>query len=660
MKTMKKLQVAVAAASLFAAAGSSMAASISQSGITIAREVISANIAADQALRAPSVSYSFDNGPTANANSTQDFNVTLTLGGAGDAQWSNAQIATYKTIAAVRRNNGNAIVPVLPFAELANVGAGNAALVLMEAERLTSKTYRYKFRLVNNTAGGISIGDLQLAFSSTNLGDGTAAPWITGNASVDGVANVPAAIDYPLVNNLATAVNAVPVTTGTDAGITGNVADGCGEGIRAVTVLARNYIGSGDGVEGESQGANIQSILNGGYIQFQTALAVKLEKGIAVDRNTNPLAGNQTLTANGFASDINAMSVGTVQFTNRNLDAFDTALQLPYYKFGPNDLDGVANETNGDVDVASLRLNLTSTNGFAAGAEVGLSNSPACLPGGTVYAAATTLSNADGVTRKNAVASFTVADLNNALTFGGGANGLLDVTGAGPYAAPFPAAGPTSNYTDRAFICVKVPGTGLIPQSRYEGFGTLLKNHSAGGIGLEQANQSCQAPLAGLGGGIKIDVRNYMEFPAQGDWRTYVRVINNSETVPADVYAQYIRADGSYGRWVKLGDLPARGARFFSDLEIKAAMANSGTNSSFGGANQNYNNGLEATVYAGSNARLRISSEAASTLRVQNFIYNAVTQQLAEMSSAQGADFVNLEASERDHIDQDAQTGIKK
>jgi len=70
MKTMKKLQVAVAAASLFAVTGGAMAASISQSGITVAREAISANVAADQKLRAPTVSYSFDNGPTANANST--------------------------------------------------------------------------------------------------------------------------------------------------------------------------------------------------------------------------------------------------------------------------------------------------------------------------------------------------------------------------------------------------------------------------------------------------------------------------------------------------------------------------------------------------------------------------------------------------------------
>jgi hypothetical protein len=49
MKTMKKLHVAVAVASLFAVGGS-MAASISQSGVTIAREVISRDASGVQAV----------------------------------------------------------------------------------------------------------------------------------------------------------------------------------------------------------------------------------------------------------------------------------------------------------------------------------------------------------------------------------------------------------------------------------------------------------------------------------------------------------------------------------------------------------------------------------------------------------------------------------
>lgn len=659
MKTMKKLQVAVAAASLFVAAGSSMAASISQSGITVAREAISANVAAVQKLRAPTVSYSFDNGPTANASSTQDFNVTLVLGGDGAAEWDLTQVPTYKTVAAYRRNNGNAVVPVLPVSELGNVGANKAALVLMSVDVGTAaldtgvdattnvkQKLRYKFRLVNNTGASISIGDLQLAFNGQNPGDGAAAPWNTGNATV--AAPTAAATDYAIVTQLAKSVNLLPVTTGNDAGKTGNNDDGCGEGIRKVTVLARNYIGSGDGVQGESQGAPVQSILNGGYIQFNTALAVHVEKGVAVDRNTNPLFGNQQLTTVGAANDVNTMALGTVQFTNRNgIDAFDTGLTVPYYKFGANDLNGTPNETNGNVDVASLNLSIDATNGFATGTVIGLSNTPTCAPTAGNVLTVWGTSTATGNTLST---SFAVADLAGVFTT---ANGLLAVTDAGAVAAPFGIAG---NAT-KAFICMKVPGTALIPQSRYQNaVATLFKNHSSGAIGLEQANQSCPANLAGLGGGVKVDVRNFTQFPAGGQWTDYVRIINNSETVAADVSVQYILPNGKYGKWVKLGTLAPREAKFYSNFDIKAAMLATGVVS----------NDVNAAPAAGQmlednqQGRLRVSSEAASTLRVQNYFFNATTGALSEVSASQGADFVNVEASPRDHIDQDAQAGLKK
>ena len=671
MKTMKKLQVAVAVGALCAGAGPALAANISQSGLTVAREAISANVAITQTLRAPTVSYSFDNGPAANAGSTQDFNVTLVLGGDGAAEWD-AQVATYKTVAAYRRNNGNAVVPVLPAADVGSVPATKAALVLMSvdvwpaldagadaANATVKQKYRYKFRLVNNTVAPIAIGDLQLVFNGQNPGDGAAAPWNTGLASVNGGLGAAGAADYALVTKLATAVNAVPVLSGTDAGNTGNVEDGCGEGIRKVTVTGRNYIGAGDGVQGESQGASINSLLNGGYIQFQTALAVHMEKGVAVDRNTDPLTGNNALTLpGGWAAGMTTktMALGTVKFSNRALDAFDTSLVTPYYKFGPNDLNGVANETNGNVDVGSLQIKIDATNGFSAGAAVGLSTSPVCDPAATTVWGVTTLSP----DTKTATAAFNVAALGTIFTSAPPDNGLLDTAAAsGAVGTPFNISAPGTS--DRAYVCMQVSGSALIPQSRFQNaVATLYKNHSIGAIGAEQSNSSCPAPLAGLGGGIKIDVRNYSEFPFESDWRTYVRVINNSETQTADVWAQYIRADGNYGRYVKLFDLPPRAARFLSDREIANLMATQGqASASMGVAGKD---GYASDgVYANGNARLRISSESASTLRVQNYLVNAKTSLLSEVSGAQGADFMNLESSATESTDhQDAQTRIKK
>lgn len=645
MKSMKKLQVAVAAASLFVAAGTSMAASVSQSGLTIAREAVSHNAASTQTLRAPTVTYNFDNGPAANALSTQDFNVTLTLGGDGDAKWA-AQLATYKTVAANRRNNNNAVVAVLPASDVANVPAGKVAIVLLAVDVVggaSEKTYRYKFRLVNNTTSGVGIGDLQLTFNGQNPGDGAGPIYDTGLASVTAV-GVAANTDYALVKNLQTVVNAAaPVTTG--AGDTGDADGTCGEGIRKVAVTVRNFNGSGDGVEGESNNS-AANITNNGYIQFATALRAQIEKGVAVDRNTDPLNGNNLFVVNGAAASTSEMALGTVKFSNRTIDAWDLSQQGNYYKFGANDLNGTDNEKNGNVDVAAVRLNLEATNGFVTGAQFRLSRTPACNVG-TPWNTAT-LTNGG----KNAAVSFPIADLADPDAFGVGS--ISDTAASGVVAAPFNIAGPGT--TDRAYICMKVPGTTLIPQSRFEGTVTVVKSPEDA---EEQSNTSCKAPLAGLGGGIKIDVRNYMEWEPLGEWRSYIRVINNSETVTADVFAQYIRADGTYGKWVKLGDLPPRAARFFSDTEIANLMATAGTNSSAGGTNQGYNNGV-GTAYANANARLRISSEAASTLRVQNFLYNSTTKQLSELSGAQGADFVNVEASQRDHIDQDAQTGLKK
>lgn len=648
---MKKVQVALAAASLFAAAGSTMAASISQSGLTIAREVISANTAATQTLRAPTVTFNFDNGPAANATSTQDFNVTLTLGGDGDAKWD-AQLANYKTVAAYRRNNGNAVVPVLPNSAEGAIVGNKVAIVLKSVDVVdaASKTYRFKFRLVNTTASTIGIGDLQLNFNGQNPGDGTGifATGLTGAGQAFDPAGLTAvAADYAQVKNLAAAANGTTVSAG--AGVVGDADGTCGEGIRKITVTARNYIGSGDGVEGESANS-AANITNNGYIQFSTALRVQLTKGVAIDRNTDPLNSNQQFTTNGAAASTTVMALGELKFSNRTVDAWDISQQGNYYKLGANDLDGVGSEKNGDVDVATtsaLRTVLTASNGFVTGATVGLATSPTCA--GAIYG--TTTLSAD---KKTATTLFSAAQLGNAGAYG--VNSLTDTAGSGVVGSPFNLA---VSVTDRAYVCMQVPGNALIPQSRIEGTAELLKDDTSPDTsGDEQSNISCKAPLAGLGGGIKIDVRNYTEFPAASDWRTYVRVINNSETQTADVWAQYIRADGNYGRYVKLFDLPPRAARFLSDQEIAALMASQGADSSVGVAGkQGY---LSDGVYANGNARLRISSEAASTLRVQNYLVNATKGLLSEISSTQGADFVNVEASSRDHIDQDAQTGIKK
>ena len=677
MKSMKKLQVAVAVTALFAATGS-MAASISQSGLTVAREVIVANTNVAQSLKAPSASYNFDNGPTANALSSQDFNVTLKLGGDGTPEWG-GNVATYKTIAAVRRNNGNTVVPVV---DGAYTQAGAFVFIrLMGVDDVDAQTKRFRFRLENQSNASVSLGDLQLSFNSVNPGNGAALPYLitpdvatfaVGAGASAALTVAPVTAEFNNLVKLAASANATNASTGTAAGETGYydgngaAADNCGEGLRRITLVARNYIGSGVGVEGESAGANLASITNNGYVVFGTALGVKVDIGAARNRATDPTANNVSLTipaGSGVAADV--MALGRVRLSNiAGFNAWDTDTTGNYYAFAPTGGARTENEftvttaTDGDVDVndaasGAITLAITSSNGFATGTKFALSNTPSCTAtAGSVVTTAFGQATAAGATVANL--AFTLADLDS-MVAATPADTLTAPT-IGTYAAYFGTAPVSGN--NGFYICMQTPGGAVqIPQSSFTAVAKLLKNHA-----LEQNNFSCPAPLAGLGGGVKIDVRNF--FPYQNDsqeWISVLRVINNSESTTADLTGQYIRADGKYGKWGSLGNLPARGAVYFTSKEIDTLL---NQNTTTAGAAITDNSGAGGTVGdAGKlapNTRVRISSNAASTLRVQNYMFNTSTLQLVEVSASQGADFVNVESSARDHIDQDAQTGIKK
>ena len=169
----------------------------------------------------------------------------------------------------------------------------------------------------------------------------------------------------------------------------------------------------------------------------------------------------------------------------------------------------------------------------------------------------------------------------------------------------------------------------------------------------EQSLVSCPSRLAEVFGGVKIDVRNFQMLGALGidkNWMGILRVINNSETDTATVDAQYIHNTGAYGKYGTIATLAPRAATYVFDTEILAKLTNNTT-----ATGVLVNNGVPTA----NTIRLRVSADV-STLRVQNYVYNVTTGALTEVSSSQGADFVNVDSSNRDHIDQDAQTDIKK
>jgi len=641
MNTLKKLQVAAAVASLFAVTDAALAASISQSGVTVAREVISST-STTQTLTAPSVSFNFNNGPTANAVSSQDFSLSLELGGDGTPTWSAASLVSsniWRTINAKLLGANTNVILVGPSTAAPGVVA---YLRLLNVVRETPTAVRYFFRLENPTVAAVSLSDLVVEFNSVN---GTTPP--VGNG------------DYARVATLQNSV--LPIVGSTVGSLDGGLA--CGNADSRVTVRARNFIGSGNTApEGETQGFNV---INNGYISFAQALNVQMGKVIAPNRSTDPTSSNFTLTADtlGFGS-ATRMVLGAVKFSNvAALSAWDTSIDTNFYQFrgnGPGpvgDLQTFGTVNNvGNVDVNSLVVTITSTNGFAAGSTFSLTNNPFGATGASGAsgvnsgATGTVTFSPDGLT---ATVTFSHANMVSAANADAvvGAQTLLGSTGA-------PAANFTPPTTERFYVNYQVPGNAAIPLSSFTGTARLTKEATSD----EQANLSCPANLAGLGGGVKIDVRNFFPFnPANpnNEWVGVLRVINNDENVTADLTGQYIRADGNYGQWGSMGSLPPRGSRYFLSSEVFTAL---NQNSTTPGANNNGSGGIATTPGQAlpANTRLRISSNSASTLRVQSYIYNAITRSLVEVSSSQGADFVNIEASGRDHIDQDAQTGIKK
>jgi hypothetical protein len=614
--------------------------------------------------------------------------VTLTLGAVPLAvpTWvSPAQptltTGAWKSVSAQHQNVGGTIPVVGPLGTPAgafaiellgvDVGAttiGGASDGTFVNQAPAATAIRYRFRLVNNQANAsVNLGDLQMAFNTVNGAPGAA----------------PSEGDYAHVATLDKSVNGatVPPTDGlqfSTVGTSGTAADSCALGDSRVTVTGRNFIGSGDGVLGESGPAGQ---VNNGYILFAQALNVRVGTGVAQNRTTDVLGGNTTLVGGpNLFGNTTTMPLGFVQFINRaNLDAWDLDVAGRFYKFNPDtganglngDFNGLPTNTDGDVDInvtgSPLIVTIPSTNGFAVGTTFSLANNPFCTtgaagaPGTPGGGPGSPLYSPDGLT---ASVFFPATTLQAATSTVNGLSGELDKTtgpGTGPGGVPTVTGYVATN--NMYYVCMTVPGNTVVPLSSFKGVTARLTKQSGA---REQDNNSCPGDFAGLGGGIKIDVRNFFPWnPANPNnvWLGIIRVINNSETTTADLTGQYIRADdGKYGKWGSLGNLAPRAARYFTSKEIFDALNQNSTTAGAAITDNSGSGGL--TTIAGqalqANTRLRISSGAASTLRVQSYIYNATTQALVEVSASQGADFVNIESAPRDHIDQDAQTGIKK
>lgn len=322
-------------------------------------------------------------------------------------------------------------------------------------------------------------------------------------------------------------------------------------------------------------------------------------------------------------------NLGTVTLT-QNATGYDANLLNQYLLTGNPALSGLtgaatASLTDGNVEASNVTVKVAATNGFVVGSTVFLATDALCavpvVNSAKVIAAATAAGPVDLVVDTAAI---------NADAFG--ANGATSV-----------------------HVCYNVAGvTQPIPLSSFSAITTVTK--AAAGAGFNEQNNMCAGSLYSLGGGVKIDVRNYASSADAEGWMSVIRLINNNESRTIDVWGQLIHPDGTYGPWGKLTDLAPRAVLNMTAKEIDAKLLSAPAAGAANGAST-------PTAYGAAGApRLRITSNSGSTLRVQNYMFNPATGAVMEFSGAQGVDFEGTSdrapVNEGQYQSQDAQAGL--
>ena len=636
---MKLTKVAFAIASVLAvAAGSANAGQIDSSSATLATEVIYSNA---QVVRAASKSYTFAGSVDAR-NNEQRLQLQWKLTGA-NLQWALGQIA------------GGDV----------NFGADGKALVTLPAAQTLL------------TVSGINAANAAIGW------DGAAVGGLTGftvQAFLQDSQTLVFNITIPqaatnIINNATFQVNgkdfagaAVPANVGVTnvlavAGATACVAPSTSTDIEFKHFTTHN--GNRDlmtGTTPDSEHLRTNASNVGRFMNFTQNLRFTFANGTqsgvdaATLRKTFLRTAAQTLD---LAPAVAAIAGGA---TSANVHRIATGI----------DLTKVA---------AGLDLNYTTQYGILAGTDFAPGAFNNATLGTTVAGVIETLA-AGGLTIQ-------VSSPVGAAGWSAGSKVVLlssadTVIGAGFSAVPDADGVATITLTNPADIAAVTTGTGArlyyvvsgaaeVPQNSQFAVTASLNKSTVGAF--REQNDTCKADLAGVGGGIKIDVRNYASYASNGanGASTTVRLINNSESQSADVYGQIIYADGTYGPSGKLAVLKPREAQNLPNSVIEGLLTTAPAASNPFGAATVYTSKAGAAIVAGPKAnagnyntsdRLRIVSNTGTTLRVQS--YMVVGNSVIDTSNAQGVDFENsgdrvpVNAIDAQPVSQDAINGLSK
>lgn len=594
------------------------AGQIQASSVSIAREVITTDA---QAVLAPSISYRFAGDVDARVQA-QTFQIQFTLTNGGT--WA-ALPANFKQVIQV----SDGVTGVIQDQDVA--AGANKYDVIATGLSSDSKTVFATVTFSQNAANLIKQPIVSINVTANTLA-GAAATNVAANRAT--ITNLRTVVGDVTADNTGTCASTktlpvsfqhfVALTNPTAIASTTNAT--ADEHTRSGHTSAATLITFPTNLKVNFVTSTTGAVLTpGGNVSFTNNLAT-----VASASPATP--GTSSVANNGGAAAANSVS-NTVRLGIMNLvqagSGLDSNVANTYALAGIVATSPAA-VNNGPVETNGLNAVVTASNGFAVGSQLYFA------PVGTNCAIGGAVGTTTAATAATAAAPITIA-----------------LTGAQVVALATSGAAPG---TAAAELCYTSAGVNTIPSSSFTVVGTLVKG-VAGGTFAEQ-NNVCNGTLFSLGGGIKIDVRNYASSKETSGYQSILRIINNSDTKTADVWAQLIHQDGKLGNSGRIIDaLAPRAIMNMTAAQIEAKLTDAPA------AATAANNGAgTASASANGAPRLRITSNSGSTLRVQNYLFNSVTNQLLEASASQGVDFEGsvsrAPASEGQYQDQDANSGL--
>ena len=615
---MKLSKIAFAVASVLAiASGVSQAGQIDSSSATLATEVIVNNA---QVVRAPSKTYSFAGDIDARTNE-QRLQLQYSLSKGTWAVGVGTEFAAVSTLTAFPIDTLLTLTATdaanVPISNMAGMATAPTLAAFLSADQ---KTLLINITIPANPVPGQYLKNPKFTLNALDLGAGD-------NVGVNGLFTVAGAVACPAPDaNVDISFKHFTNHNGNTDVL--SVASPDSEHLR---------VGSTNDARLFNFTQNLTFSFTPAANSSRTDAAFLNQR--LLGNNFTTLPANQPLGAAAVAP-VTRHLMGSVKTNLRS-----NGLDLDYIKtYGNADVtagfaaidfdaaDDIGNQINGLIEMKDFTVDVTIPATWPAGTVVHLSN-PA---GGAAIGTAVT------TTAGQTAVKFTITAAANAALLATGANLWADF-----------------------------PGNSLIPQtSPVPTVVTLTKDATLVAPDRREQNNTCSGTLTGIGGGIKIDVRNYASYATFGATgpSTTVRIINNSESNAADVFGQMIYANGTYGPSGKIAQLAPREALNLSNQAIEALLTTAPAASNPFGASTVYTstagNAVVTAPKAGSNDRLRIVSNTGTTLRVQS--YMVVGSTVIDTSNAQGVDFENsgdrvpTNALDAQPVSQDAINGLSK